>query len=437
MLSGRLARHAFNSARGQIRANHCHHHHQQFSTSQNYLFSQPGGKPQGFIGRVLENIKQEFAKNKEMQESIAKFRDEAQKLEESEALKKARRKFEIVESEASKGSEVFKEGYTTVKGKFQEVVKEASESEFAKKASQVGGNIGKHAQSIADNVAEQGAKISSTQTFRAVSDAASIVREEIVDSNYENKIYKPPAKLRKRVDTAAFSQEAITPDDKSTGIELHKDSKFYQSWEKFKESNPYVNKMLDWKIQYDESEHPVIRASRVLTNKVSDIMGGLFQRTELSETLTEIMQLDPTFDKEKFIRECERDIIPNILEAMCRSELEILEDWCYEAAYAVISQPLKAAKERGLILHSKVLDMSHVDLAMGRVLEQGPVLVITFQAQQIQYVVDKANKVVEGDPDKILRVNHAWVLCRDPTELNPKSAWRLLEFSMSAQEQLL
>lgn len=42
---------------------------------------------------MLENIKQEFEKNKEMKENLKKFREEAQKLEESDALKKARKKF--------------------------------------------------------------------------------------------------------------------------------------------------------------------------------------------------------------------------------------------------------------------------------------------------------------------------------------------------------
>lgn len=42
---------------------------------------------------VLDNIKQELAKNKEMKESIKKFRDEARKLEESDALQEARRKY--------------------------------------------------------------------------------------------------------------------------------------------------------------------------------------------------------------------------------------------------------------------------------------------------------------------------------------------------------
>lgn len=44
-----------------------------------------------------------MAKNKEMKESLKKFRSEAEKLEQSEALKAARQKFESVEKEASKG----------------------------------------------------------------------------------------------------------------------------------------------------------------------------------------------------------------------------------------------------------------------------------------------------------------------------------------------
>lgn len=34
----------------------------------------------------------------------------------------------------------------------------------------------------------------------------------------------------------------------------------------------------------------------------------------MSEVLTEILKVDPTFDKDRFLRQCESDIIPNILE---------------------------------------------------------------------------------------------------------------------------
>ena len=45
------------------------------------------------MGEFLENLKQELNKNKEMKENIRKFREEAKKLEESDALKQARKKY--------------------------------------------------------------------------------------------------------------------------------------------------------------------------------------------------------------------------------------------------------------------------------------------------------------------------------------------------------
>ena len=68
---------------------------------------------------------------------------------------------------------------------------------------------------------------------------------------------------------------------------------------------------------------------------------------------------------------------------------------------------------------------------------QGPVLVITFLSQQIMSVRDAKGVVVEGDPEKVLRVMYVWVLCRDQTELDPKAAWRLLELSANSTEQFL
>ena len=66
------------------------------------------GRP-GFFASVVSNIKENFSKNKEMQESLKKFREEARQLEESDALKEARRKFESIEKETGKSSNVLKE----------------------------------------------------------------------------------------------------------------------------------------------------------------------------------------------------------------------------------------------------------------------------------------------------------------------------------------
>ncbi|KAL1131944.1 hypothetical protein AAG570_011555 [Ranatra chinensis] len=377
-------------------------------------------------------------KNKEMKENLRKFREETQKWEQSEALRKARTKFESVESEASKGSEVLKEKFDSIKEKVGEVFEEAGKSNIAKKAGEIHAGISKSAREAAETISEQSQKIGKTSAFQTLSQTAAAVKEELNHSGMESHVYKAPTKLRRRVETSsAMDNRAVKPDSETVGIELHKDSRFYQSWQQFKDNNPYVNKVLDWKIKYDESNNPVIRASRLVTEKVSDIMGGLFQKTELSETLTEICKLDPSFDKGEFLKECEKDIIPNILEAMIQGNLEILKDWCHEGPYNVLSTPIKQAQAANYKFCSKILDVDSVDLMIGKVMDQGPVLVISFTSQQILCIRDKNGNIVEGDPEKVLRVYYVWVLCRDRSELNPKAAWRLLDLSANSTEQLL
>lgn len=56
-------------------------------------------------------------------------------------------------------------------------------------------------------------------------------------------------------------------------------------------------------------------------------LGG---HSEISEALSEIQKVDPNFDKNEWLRFCEKEIIPNVLEALIRGDLNILKDWCYE-----------------------------------------------------------------------------------------------------------
>ncbi|XP_055616927.1 mitochondrial import inner membrane translocase subunit TIM44 [Toxorhynchites rutilus septentrionalis] len=389
----------------------------------------------GFLSRVIDNIKQEMDKNKEMKENLKKFREEAQKLEESEALKAARQKFNTVESETST---TVKDNLEKLRGKVSEVLDEAAKTDIARKAGKIGEEIGRTAKGMGETIAEKGQELGKSGAFKGISEATKAVRQEIDSQGISARVYRAPERLRKRIEVSmADSTRVFEANTEAFGVELHKDSKFYESWENFKNNNAYVNKVLSWKIKYDESENPMIRASRLLTDKMTDVMGNLFSKTELSETLTEICKIDPNFDQKQFLRDCENDIIPNILEAMIRGDLEILKDWCFESTYNIIATPISQAQKAGYFLDSKILDIENVDLAMGKVMEQGPVLIITFQTQQIMCVRDSKNSVVEGDPEKVMRCNYVWVLCRDPTDLNPKSAWRLMELQGNSTEQFV
>uniref|UniRef100_A0A3Q3XBZ9 Mitochondrial import inner membrane translocase subunit TIM44 n=1 Tax=Mola mola TaxID=94237 RepID=A0A3Q3XBZ9_MOLML len=403
-----------------------------------YLSGERGGGRKGLLGEFLDNLKQELNKNKEMKENIRKFREEAKKLEESDALKQARKKYKTIESETVKTSEVLKKKLENISETVKEQgLGEVSRTEIGKKIKEGMEEAAKTAKTSAESVSKGGEMLGKTGAFRAISQGMENVKKEIGDLGHTGP-YRPPARLRKR---SEFSSKG-TGDDKKVfeaneamGVVLHKDSKWYQQWKDFKDNNVVFN-FFEMKMKYDESDNALIRASRAVTDKMTDLI-GLFSKTEMSEVLTEILKADPSFDKDSFLKLCERDIIPNILEAMIQGELEVLKDWCYEATYSQLAHPIQQAKAMGLQFHSKILDIDNIDLAMGKMMDQGPVLIITFQAQLVMVIRNTKGEVVEGDPEKVLRMMYVWALCRDQEELNPYAAWRLLDISASSTEQIL
>ncbi|CAJ1060628.1 mitochondrial import inner membrane translocase subunit TIM44 [Xyrichtys novacula] len=410
------------------------------TTQVRYMSADRGGGRKGFLGEFLDNLKQELNKNKEMKENIKKFREEAKKLEESDALQQARRKYKTIESETAKTSEVLKKKLENISETVKEGLGEVGRTEIGKKIKEGMEEAAKTAKTSAESVTKGGEKLGKTGAFRAISQGMESVKKEIGDLGHTGP-YRPPAKLRKRTEFSSKGSgdesKVFEANEEAMGVVLHKDSKWYQQWKDFKDNNAVFNRFFEMKMKYDESDNALIRASRAVTDKMTDLIGGLFSKTEMSEVLTEILKVDPSFDKDSFLKQCERDIIPNILEAMIRGELEILKDWCYEATYSQLAHPIQQAKAMGLQFHSKILDIDNIDLAMGKMMDQGPVLIITFQAQLVMVIRNTKGEVVEGDPEKVLRMMYVWALCRDQEELNPYAAWRLLDISASSTEQIL
>ncbi|RNA13542.1 mitochondrial import inner membrane translocase subunit TIM44 [Brachionus plicatilis] len=386
-----------------------------------------------FLGSLIDNIKEEMNKNKEMKDSIKKFRQEAEKLEQSTALQEARKKYKELGDETDKSSQVFKEAF----GKFAGSVKE---SDFAKKATEFGGDFAKQAQKAAENLSKQTAEFSKNTAFKAVSENVKTITDNFDEATQLSRArpYRAPIKLRKRTEIAeTHDQKVYESNDDATGMVLHKDSKWYQSWQNFKENNTYVNKLFEIKTQYDESDNPLVRATRSVTEKFTSVFGGIFKSTEMSEVLTEIVKSEPNFELSEFLNRVQHEIVPNILEALSQKELEILQDWCTETAYTILTHPIAQCEQLKFSYYNQVLDINNLDIAACKMMEQGPVLIVSFTAQQIIYVTNSEGKVVEGDKDRIKRVHHVWALCRDPSDLNPNSAWRLMECAAHQSEMFV
>lgn len=391
----------------------------------------------GFIPRLIENIRNEWSQNKEIKENLEKFRKETRKLEETEPIRQARQKFKDVEAESLKDvNDLFQNARDSLKSG----VEKAKDTEIIKKTLKFSGAISTKAKDAAEGISKQGEYLKETGAYKRMSDASKTVEQELSAADMLSSLYRAPKELLRRAERSAIHssdsqyQRQVQPNETVQSVELHKDSKWSESWNKFKEDNPYINKIFEIKMKYDESENPLVRVTKSFVDRVSDIMGGLFQQTDLSNVLTEICKVDANFDINAFMNDCEKYIIPTILESMSQGRLDVLSDWCHEAVFNVLSRPLAEAEKLGLKIHTKILDIQNLDLAMGKMMEQGPVLVFTFHAQQISYVTDSKGNVREGDPDKIVQNTYVMAFCRDQNDLDPNTAWRLIDVAMQQSQ---
>ncbi|CAH8573079.1 unnamed protein product [Schistosoma margrebowiei] len=382
----------------------------------------------GFIQSLIDKVKEESNKDTELKENIRKFREETAKLEQTKELRSVREFYKKIEKEMP-GDTVGKvrDTFQSVKSKIRNDAQQFAQNETLRKGVE---NLSKASEHVKDATKS----LSETEFIKAAIKGVEVVGKELESERFQ--MYQAPSILKTRSEISGKGEErVIQPDSESSGVVVHKDSKWFTAWQDFKENNQYVQRFFDLKAHYEESDHLVIRSLRFVTDKLSNLFGGLKSTNDLQQVLDEITKMDPSFDLESFIRYCRFIVIPNVLEAIVRGDLRILQDWCHEAPYNVLATPLNQIKELGYISESRILDVHNVDVQMGKMMEQGPVLIITFQAQQINCIRDKNRNLHEGDPNKVLRVTNVWALCRDQSEMNPLAAWRVLDIAMMPSEQ--
>ncbi|CAL8068892.1 unnamed protein product [Calicophoron daubneyi] len=384
----------------------------------------------GFLQSLIEKVKEESRKDTQLKENIKKFREETAKLEQSKELQSVREFYKKIEKELpADAAEKIRGKVQFIMDRLREEGQNIAANEALKKSLDSLIKMG-------DQMKDMTKSFGDSDILKAAMKGVEAVEKELVSDR--SKVYQPASVLKTRHELVGKAEERIIqPDSESSGVVLHKDSKWFSAWQDFKDNNQYVQKFFDLKAKYEESDHMLVRSVRFITDRVSHIFGGMGSNNELQQVLEEITKMDPTFDTQSFIRFCRFLVIPNVLEAIVRGDLRILKDWCYEAPYNILATPLKQIKELNLTSDSQILDIHNVDIQMGKMMEQGPVLVITFQAQQINCIRDHSGAVREGDPNKVLRVTHVWALCRDQSELYPWAAWRILDIAMMPTDQWL
>lgn len=246
------------------------------------------------------------------------------------------------------------------------------------------------------------------------------------------------ARLASRNPNAPKPGEVLEEDPNAgTNVTVHKDAAWKESWRSFRDSSPVMQRLFGLKNVYQESENPLISTARGLGDRIA----GFFAENETAMVIKKFREMDPSFQLEPFLNEMRTYILPEVLEAYVKGDVETLKLWLSAAQFQVYSALMQQYTTAGLKSDGKILDIRNVDILSARMLDPGeiPVFVLMARTQEVHvYRKKDSGELAAGMEDKVQQVTYAIGVTRLPEEVsNPETrGWRFIEMQKSGRDYL-
>ncbi|KAF2131649.1 Tim44-domain-containing protein [Dothidotthia symphoricarpi CBS 119687] len=220
-----------------------------------------------------------------------------------------------------------------------------------------------------------------------------------------------------------------------TNVTLHKDAKYKEIWREWKDTSKLAQGFFSMKSVYNESDNALISTARSISDRIS----GFFAENETALVIKKFREMDPNFQMEPFLTEMREYILPEVLDAYVKGDIEVLKQWLSAAQYSVYAALMQQYQAAGLKSDGKIVDIRGVDVLNAKLLEPGeiPVFILTCRTQEVHvYKNAKSGELASGMDDKVQQVTYAIGVTRIPEDVNnPETrGWRLIELQKSARD---
>lgn len=378
-----------------------------------------------------ETLQSEFKASKEWEESTKALASSAHQFSENENIKRARAAYEAASTATtSRTSSAFKTtGSAIGKG-----------AAWTWNTGVVKG-VRKGVNATGTGLEKATRPVRETEAYKSVKDAM----DDGSSSRYGGWVEKEERRKQRQLREAnelksgkSHKVEQMVEDPNAgTHVTLHKDAAWKESWRNFRDSNPMMQKLFSAREVYEESENPLISTARSITDRVA----GFFAENETAMVVKKFREIDPNFQMEEFQRELREYMLPEVLDAYVKGDIETLKLWLSDAQYSVYAALSQQYTTAGLKSDGRILDVRGVDISHARLLDPGdiPVFVVTCRAQEVHvYRNAKTNQLAAGMEDKVQLVTYAIGLTRIPEEVNnPETrGWRLIELQKAARDYI-
>jgi import inner membrane translocase subunit TIM44 len=385
----------------------------------------------GIFSKISDSLKSQTELKK-------KLSDLREKTVENEAVKKA------YENVQEKGK-VFKD---TIKENFQKATSGTKKKVEEKLENEKNSETFKKVKGYFDVVGNQWSSLKSTEAFKEIGSVATDTKKAVIDENlykyggltskaYREKIRK--MRVGNEEERTSDDQQNISANFDASTIVIHKDSKWKESWNKFKDGNPVIQGIFSMRRRIDESDNILINAARIVNERIKNVLGLVFDETEHAQTLAEIRMIDPTFNLDTFMKETREFVIPEVLEAFIDWDKKKLSQWCSESVLSVLEASRQPLREQGLVSEGRLLDLRNVELEAAKMMDNNvPILILSFKTQQIEVVKNaKTGEIVDGSPDKVNDVFYVWVMTKDDKPNPLTKGWKVGEFAIQLVRESL
>ncbi|KAI9636579.1 import inner membrane translocase subunit tim44 mitochondrial precursor [Dioszegia hungarica] len=377
-----------------------------------------------------EVLKEEISKNKAWQQNVKQLQGDVDKMADSAAMKRARDMYE----RARIVSMIQKN--PRIQASLADMKRRGiSVSEAINRSLEDSGVINaiRSSYGLVSDVATRATQpVRDTAVYKAI---AASVEEAFEDETGMGSRYggyeEKEERRRKREMRAKKAGKNVTPRVKANpeageALVLTDSKPSAPSRLSFLTNSPTYQRLLE---NYQESDSPLISTLRSITSTV----GSWFDENETARVIRAMKELDPDFRIDRWTGELREYIVPEVVDAYLSADQQALRKWCGEATFNVLWATLSQYTKQGLVSQSRILDIKHVDISTGKMLENNiAVFLVTFATQEVVcWKKAKTGEVVLGDENGVEACRYAMVLTREEAGLEDEvtGGWKVVEMA--------
>ncbi|GAA5904171.1 hypothetical protein JCM6882_003967 [Rhodosporidiobolus microsporus] len=392
----------------------------------------------------VEVLRDEVRKNREWQDSVKQLGGEVSKVQDSEAMRRAKEVYERARLVASikenpklaaAAAELHKAG-VGLNDAVSHALKGMEETAFVR-------TLSKSARAVGGAAYAASAPVRETEAYKAVAaEITDLLENASMDTMHGGYVDKEARRRRRQArlekigksEDGGFAarQRIKVEEDPEAGqaVTLHATANKAPAPSRL--PKPLADALANFSHNYQESDNPFVVMSRSVTGTI----GRWFDETETAKVARWVKEMDPSFTQESFLRELREYIVPELVDAYVNGDQPTLKQWCSEATFNVLVATLQNSLGPSLISESRVLDIRNLDIMSAKILENDVhVFVVSWRTQEVLAYRDlKTNEITVGDTNKIEQVGYVAVLTRVEEELdNPETGgWKVIDMARRA-----